>query len=136
MIDKTQFLTGFTVLCERFNKTFSDPTIAAYYQALNPHLTDESWLAAWNACFASDEFFPSPQRLIELARQSQPVPVWSLPPSTPKAFADMSPEEQQEYRASLAAARRQLDEAPKPERKRRSGFAHISEALQEIKTGA
>ena len=82
MLEKTVFLEYFTVLSERFGKQFSQPTVREYYRCLS-ELENEQFICAARACFEQDEFFPKPQRLIELGKPSQdPAHQAFLPPSS------------------------------------------------------
>ena len=107
MLDPTVFRNQFTILEERWHRTFSQATFSAYFEALADKLTTEEFLKAAKQVFAEDEFFPSPKRLIELGQLSRPQPLF-LPSAKDKSFEELSPEEQAARRAAIAGFKQQL----------------------------
>lgn len=66
-MDIILFNVEFSILEERFNRKFSDELRDRYYEVLSAELDDEQFKAACLEVFKSDEFFPSPRRIIEAA---------------------------------------------------------------------
>ena len=107
MIDKILFGKKFLALCERFGKTFSTPTLQQYHECLSEHLTTEEFQTAVAQAFFNNEFFPSPKELIELGKTNA-TQVYRLPWGEIKAYVEMTPAEQQEYRSQIHRIRQQV----------------------------
>jgi len=71
MINESVFKTEWAILSERFNKKFSAPVTARYYQFLSPQMDTEQFRAACAAAFVSNEFFPTPDDLVRSVRGSE-----------------------------------------------------------------
>ncbi|BAS55319.1 hypothetical protein NIES2135_53990 [Leptolyngbya boryana NIES-2135] len=65
MITPHVFQKYFLILTERFNRNFSEPTIAEYYSALSG-LSDEEFTFAARRIFRDGSAFPSVKELIDL----------------------------------------------------------------------
>jgi len=61
------FAAGWTVLQDRFGRAFSTQTTKIYREILSAELTDIAFQTACRAAFRFETYFPSPQKLIDLA---------------------------------------------------------------------
>ena len=59
------FSMSWAVLEDRFNRNFSKPTVQIYQNILGAELNDEQFKAACGMAFRFEQFFPTPQQLIE-----------------------------------------------------------------------
>lgn len=67
-----EFSAWWELLCERFGRTPSAPLTRIYAQIVKGEkLTAAQWGAAVTAAVRFDDFMPSPQRLVNLARGGQ-----------------------------------------------------------------
>ncbi|MBD3882120.1 hypothetical protein IFO70_10155 [Phormidium tenue FACHB-886] len=107
MIDYKTFEPLFIGVLERFSIRFSPTTIALYYASINERLTTEEFVKAAQKLFTEGvPPLPTPVEFIKLARSLSPQP--QLPAGEVKAYVDMTPEEQAEYRAVLQQTRLQI----------------------------
>lgn len=67
-----QFEAAWAVLEDRWNRKFSTPTAGMYRAILEEELTAEQFAHACRAAFRHEQFFPTPQRLIELGTGTTP----------------------------------------------------------------
>lgn len=67
MITSELFSMGFVVLEERFSKSFSESVRAMYYEILSENLDGWQFEAAVREVFRREDYFPSPQKIIDLA---------------------------------------------------------------------
>lgn len=121
MISEQVWNEGWTMLCERFNKKFSVVTTREYLLALSEKLDDRAFISSCRQSFRQDEFFPSPQRLIDLGATATPTTAYALPESIvdgtgetvayPKAFEDMNEEEKAAQLEAIAKFREHLKTA-------------------------
>ena len=72
MFSEGQFEAAFVILEDRWSKKFSIPTAGMYRAILEEELTAEQFALACRAAFRHEQFFPTPQRLIELGTGSTP----------------------------------------------------------------
>lgn len=69
-IDLEVFERKFSLLLKRFDKPIDGEVIAEYYRLLRGQLTTEEFAEACDRVFFEDDFFPSPQKLVDKARGS------------------------------------------------------------------
>lgn len=122
-LSKQVFVKCFTMLCERFNRSFSAETVSEYYRAFE-RLSDEQFRAACQKVFLDDEFFPSPRRVIDLGEATLPVTPYSLPAGTPPAYWELPEGEQQVFKSRVA-------ELVAIASSNRKGFTSVGELLQQ-----
>jgi hypothetical protein len=103
--NKKAFVQKFEILCDRFGKNFGAPTIQQYYKTLSARMDDQELEAAVDELFLSAEFFPTPQQIIDAGKASRPPELYQLPWGEEKAYADMTPQEQANYRAAIKRTR-------------------------------
>ncbi|NJR63641.1 MAG: hypothetical protein HC769_35615 [Cyanobacteria bacterium CRU_2_1] len=106
MINIESFGHWYGVLGQTWGRDLDANTIAVHYQILAEKLSTEQFIAACHRAILEDDFFPLPKRLVELGKVAIPdTQPYRLPAYLPKAFADMSLEEQVAHRAAIARAR-------------------------------
>lgn len=67
MIERAAFAERFTILQNRYGREYGQPVIREYYEILNPALTTAEFIEATRVVMREDEFFPTPQRIIDAA---------------------------------------------------------------------
>lgn len=117
MIDKHQFHDWFVALTDRFGKNYSDITVGLYFRKLSSALTTEQFVKAADHLFTEGTELPNPAEFIKLARSLSPD-VYVLPAHTPKAYVDMTPEEQEVFRANIRRVRSIAENASNPDQMR------------------
>lgn len=73
MIDRTVFAAKFGLLLKRFDKQIDDEIIKEYYRLLNPEMSTDEFIKAYERCFFEEDFFPSPQKLVDKVRTDSKV---------------------------------------------------------------
>lgn len=73
MIDREVFTREMALLIDRFNRPFSKPVAARYYEILCEHLDTGDFELAARLAFARETYFPAPLRLVELVQPSAKV---------------------------------------------------------------
>lgn len=63
MIDQGIFRNEWAILEDRFNRKFSRPVQARFFQILNERMNTEAFRFACQVAFAECEFFPTPEQL-------------------------------------------------------------------------
>lgn len=107
MLERQQFEMWFPAIAERLGYRLSGATIALYYAALSKQLDTQAFLLAAEKLFNEGvPPLPSPVEFVKLARSLSPQ--LQLPAGEVKAYVDMTPEEQAEYRAVLQQTRLQI----------------------------
>jgi hypothetical protein len=106
VIDIENFGYWYGVLGQTWGRDLDASTIAVHYQILAEKLSTEQFIAACHQAILEDDFFPPPKRLVELGKAAIPdAQPYRLPAYFPKAFADMSLEEQVAHKAAIVRAR-------------------------------
>lgn len=59
------FLEGYELLCDRFSVGMKDTVASIYHAILNQYLTDDQFRSAVLLSIQHDNFFPSPQSLVD-----------------------------------------------------------------------
>lgn len=71
MIDLNTFEQKFSLLVGRFGKELPSEVIAEYYRMLCDRMTTEQFCQACDLVFFEEDFFPSPQRLLDKVKAKQ-----------------------------------------------------------------
>lgn len=69
MIEAQVFTAKFDLLTKRFGKELHEKVFTEYYRMLSQHLTTEQFIEACDRAFFEDDYFPSPQKLVDKVKE-------------------------------------------------------------------
>lgn len=70
MISEQAFSGGYGLLCKQHNREYDKPLAKVYRKLLSEYLGDTEFTAAVQKSLFSDQFWPTPQQLVEHVRPS------------------------------------------------------------------